>query len=411
MFHPKHFMNAQQGNETYRMVSVMKTGYKQTEIGVIPEDWEVKKISECTDYVDYRGKTPKKTTSGRFLVTAKNIRTGYIDYEISKEYVPEDEYISIMKRGLPLIGDIVITTEAPLGNVALIDREDIALAQRVIKYRANVNFLNYGYLKHYFLSEKFQKILDDNSSGSTAKGIKGSVLHKLPIILPQLPEQTTIAAALSDVDALMGELDKLIAKRRDIKQATMQQLLTGKKRLAGFSGEWEVKKLNDVCGMKSGEAITSSNINEHFKYPCYGGNGLRGFTERFTHNGCYALIGRQGALCGNVSSVTGTFFASEHAVVVTPFAQTDIYWLTFMLGKLKLNQYSESSAQPGLSISKILKLSLPVPPTIEEQTAIANILSDMDAEINALQQKRDKTAQLKQGMMQELLTGQIRLNP
>ena len=132
------------------MVSVMKTGYKQTEIGVIPEDWEVKKISECTDYVDYRGKTPKKTTSGRFLVTAKNIRTGYIDYEISKEYVPEDEYISIMKRGLPLIGDIVITTEAPLGNVALIDREDIALAQRVIKYRANVNFLNYGYLKHYF---------------------------------------------------------------------------------------------------------------------------------------------------------------------------------------------------------------------------------------------------------------------
>src|SRR6266404_10002981 len=127
--------------------------------------------------------------------------------------------------------------------------------------------------------------------------------------------------------------------------------------------DWEVKKLAAICSMKSGEGITRANIDQFSKYPCYGGNGLRGFTSRFTHDGNYALIGRQGALCGNVFGVGGKFFASEHAVVVTAFAQTDVRWLTFFLGRMNLNQYSESSAQPGLSVSKILKLAITIPPT------------------------------------------------
>ena len=169
--------------------SQLRDGYKQTDVGIIPEDWDVKSIIKCTDYVDYRGKTPTKTDSGRFLVTAKNIREGFIDYENSKEYIAESDYEEVMSRGKPKIGDVLITTEAPLGNVAPIDREDIALAQRVIKYRAKKEILDSDYLKHYFLGSKFRKILDDNSSGSTAQGIKGSVLHQLPVILPPLPEQ------------------------------------------------------------------------------------------------------------------------------------------------------------------------------------------------------------------------------
>jgi type I restriction enzyme S subunit len=191
----------------------------------------------------------------------------------------------------------------------------------------------------------------------------------------------------------------------------MQQLLTGHQRLPGFHGEWKVKRLVTVCSMKSGEGITSADIDDFSKYPCYGGNGLRGFTARFTHTGGYALIGRQGALCGNVLGVEGTFFASEHAIVVTAFPQTDIRWLICMLGEMRLNQYSESSAQPGLSVAKLLNLGLAVPPTKAEQTAIAEVLSDMDAELAALEQRRDKTRALKQGMMQELLTGRTRLVP
>src|SRR6266404_6300455 len=130
--------------------------------------------------------------------------------------------------------------------------------------------------------------------------------------------------------------------------------------------DWEVKKLAAICSMKSGEGITSAAIDQFSKYPCYGGNGLRGFTSRFTHDGSYALIGRQGALCGNVYRVQGQFFASEHAIVVTASANTDIRWLTYMVGRMNLNQYSESSAQPGLSVSKILNLNLAAPPTKEE---------------------------------------------
>ena len=174
--------------------------------------------------------------------------------------------------------------------------------------------------------------------------------------------------------------------------------------------DWQVTTLAKVCQMKSGDSITSAGIDEFSKYPCYGGNGHRGFTSRFTHDGKYALIGRQGALCGNVLGVEGKFFASEHAIVVTASAKTDIQWLTYVLGEMRLNQYSESSAQPGLSVSKILSLGLALPPAKAEQEAIAEALSDADALIEAVEQLLTKKRQVKQGAMQELLTGKRRLS-
>ena len=161
--------------------------------------------------------------------------------------------------------------------------------------------------------------------------------------------------------------------------------------------------------MRSGEGITSNSINPFSEYPCYGGNGLRGFTTRFTHDGRYALIGRQGALCGNVLGVEGKLFASEHAIVVTPSARTDIRWLTFVFGEMRLNRYSESSAQPGLSVSKLLGLALASPPTKEEQEAIAEALSDADSLVESLEQLLEKKRHIKQGAMQDLLTGKKRL--
>ena len=188
----------------------------------------------------------------------------------------------------------------------------------------------------------------------------------------------------------------------------MQELLTGQRRLPGFSGEWQIRRLRDICQMKSGQSITSEAINEFSEFPCYGGNGLRGFTNSYTHEGSYALIGRQGALCGNVVTVKGQFFASEHAIVVTPSSTTNIEWLAVTLIRMNLNQYSESSAQPGLSVSKLLVFEINNPP-VDEQTAIATILSTLDSDIAALQSQLVKARQIKQGMAQELLTGRIRL--
>ena len=168
-------------------------------------------------------------------------------------------------------------------------------------------------------------------------------------------------------------------------------------------------KLSDVVSMKSGESITAERITSEGKFPCFGGNGLRGYTTTFTHDGSYTLVGRQGALCGNVTFVSGRFYASEHAIVVTPKKETDIKFMSYVLYDMNLNQYSESSAQPGLSVKKLLELEYPIPKNKEEQTAIAEALSDVDSLISSLQKLIEKKKSIKQGAMQELLTGKKRL--
>ncbi len=174
--------------------------------------------------------------------------------------------------------------------------------------------------------------------------------------------------------------------------------------------DWEVRTLRDLVRMKSGNSITTKDIKDHGKYPCYGGNGLRGYTHNYTHEGEFALVGRQGALCGNVQFVKGIFFASEHAVVVEPYSETDIKWILYVLKDMNLNQYSESSAQPGLSVNKILKLKAISPKVKIEQRAIATALSDIDGLINSLTKLIEKKKNIKQGAMQELLTGKKRLD-
>ncbi|MBF9239791.1 restriction endonuclease subunit S [Hymenobacter sp. BT683] len=208
------------------------TAFKDSPLGEIPESWEVKRISEVSSYVDYRGKTPPKVDSGVFLVTARNIKNGKIDYSLSKEFVPIDEYDEIMSRGKPQIGDVLITTEAPMGEVAAIDREDIALAQRVIKYRADSSQLDSGYFKYFLLGPQFQTALDKESTGSTVKGIKGSRLHKMQLIIPSsLAEQRQIAEILTTVDDKLQVLTDKKAQYQELKRGLMQQLLTGQRRV------------------------------------------------------------------------------------------------------------------------------------------------------------------------------------
>ncbi|MFW5975596.1 MAG: restriction endonuclease subunit S, partial [Desulfosalsimonas sp.] len=173
--------------------------------------------------------------------------------------------------------------------------------------------------------------------------------------------------------------------------------------------DWEVRTLRDLSSMKSGEPITSARIDETLPYPCYGGNGLRGFTSRYTHDGEYVLIGRQGALCGNVVRVSDQFYASEHAVVTTAKRGVNIDWLSYVLGTIQLNRLSESSAQPGLSVQKVLNLQTGVPASEYEQRAIATALSDADALIDSLDRLIAKKRAIKQAAMQQLLTGQARL--
>lgn len=188
-------------------------------------EWQKSTIAEVTSYVDYRGKTPVKSKDGVFLITAKNIKMGYIDYNASKEYIPRDQYSAVMSRGIPQLGDVLITTEAPCGNVAQIDKVDVALAQRVIKYRGDKNKINNTFLKYVFLSPVFQSKLKKNSTGGIVGGIKGSVLHHMSIKYPDdITEQQKIAGCLSEVDTMITEQSNKVEQLKAHKKGLMQGL-------------------------------------------------------------------------------------------------------------------------------------------------------------------------------------------
>jgi len=177
-----------------------------------PAHWRVEPfLRSVIERADYRGATPEKVETGAFLVTAKNVRPGWIDYEGSKEYVRREDYDRIMRRGLPKIGDVLLTMEAPLGNVALVDREDIALAQRLVRFRTDRERLRPEFAEMAMNSHYFQAQLAVRTTGSTAQGIKASKLPQLIIALPPVDEQDAI---VHSVGSQIQEFDRLATQAR-----------------------------------------------------------------------------------------------------------------------------------------------------------------------------------------------------
>ena len=199
-------------------------------IGAIPTEWTLAPITKkLSQIVDYRGKTPEKVDEGIFLVTAKNIKDGKIDYNISKEYVRESEYSEIMHRGMPVIGDVLFTTEAPLGSVANVDNVNIALAQRIIKFTPDSE-LNPYFLKYWIMNQGFQQFLQTLSTGSVATGIKASKLFLLPIIIPPIYEQECIVKKLdikcSEIDTLISAIQSQIETLEEYKRSVITEAVT-----------------------------------------------------------------------------------------------------------------------------------------------------------------------------------------
>ncbi len=257
-------------------------------------------------------------------------------------------------------------------------------------------------------------------SSIVQKGAKNTInitnetfLSKSLVLPTNNKEQQKIADCLSSLDDLItAETGKLKALKSH-KKGLMQQLFPAesetvpKLRFAEFrdSGEWEEKTLKSVSKMQAGKFVSASEIKENRSddlYPCYGGNGLRGYTNSYTHTGTYSLIGRQGALCGNVTLADGRFHATEHAVVVTPVKDVDTKWLFYMLNYLNLNQYATGQAQPGLSVENLEKVQINIPASEKEQQKIASCLSSLDEHITAQAEKIEALKQHKKGLMQGL---------
>lgn len=208
-------------------------------LGQVPLHWMVAGFKKYLEpIVDYRGKTPNKTESGVFLVTARNIKNGTVDYDLSQEYISEDDYEEVMRRGKPQIGDVLFTTEAPLGEVAQVDRDDIALAQRVIKFRGASGVIDNTYLKIFIQSTHFQQGLMTFATGSTALGIKSDRLGYLRQLIPPIVEQQEIVSSVVDslkkFDELISVASSGIKLMQDRRTALISAAVTGKIDLRGW---------------------------------------------------------------------------------------------------------------------------------------------------------------------------------
>lgn len=252
-------------------------------------------------------------------------------------------------------------------------------------------------------------------------------LRRLPILIPPFSEQTAIANYLDTVtakiDAAIAQQQKMIDLLNERKQIIINRAVTRglnpnarmKDSDVEWIGEvpegWEVRKLKHIARLQSGDTISSDSFTEE-GYPVFGGNGFRGYTSRYTNDGDYVLIGRQGALCGNVNYAHGQFFASEHAVVVYPYNKENLVWLGEVIRASNLNQYSQSAAQPGLAVSMIQNISYPYPPEKEREkiaSFLKNHLSQIDIAIANCQNQISLLQERKQIIINEVVTGKVKV--
>jgi len=238
------------------------------------------------------------------------------------------------------------------------------------------------------------------------------VFRALRIPLPSRTEQQAIAEVLSDADALIESLEQLIAKKRHIKQGAMQELLTGKKRLPGFGGEWEVKQLGEIAHIKTGNRNNQDKV-EDGEYPFFLRSATVERINSYSHDCEAILVPGEGDISGIFHYIYGRFDVHQRVYAITQFSP-DVsgkyvhLYMTMNFGAHAM-QNSVKATVDSLRLPTFQNFEVALPPTTEEQTAITAILSDMDAEIAALEAKLAKARQIKQGMMRELLTGRIRL--
>lgn len=284
-----------------------------------------------------------------------------------------------------------------------------------------------SYLFYLTMSHGFRNIGASYMYGAGGqKRVPDDFIRNLRHPIPSLDEQGAIAVFLDRetgrIDALIGKKARQIELLREKRAALISHVVTkgldpnapmkgsGIEWLGQIPAHWDIRRLKRIAQLRSGESITSSDIHDNGEFPVYGGNGLRGYTSRFTHEGEYPLIGRQGALCGCINYASGSFWASEHAVVVSIRGGNKTKWLGELLRAMNLNQYSQSAAQPGIAVENIAALFLPIPP-INEQRAIAAFLDRETGRIDAIVEKVrtsiDKLREYRTALISAAVTGKI----
>lgn len=414
---------------------MVKPGYKQTEIGVIPEDWALKYLNNFGDVIS--GGTPS--------TAIKEYWDGDIAWCTPSDITStKGKYISKTSRNITQEGvknsaatilppnSLLLCTRATIGEIKL-SKIPMATNQGFKNLLPN-DIRNIEYL--YYLLQIKKKDMLELAIGSTFLEISKKALCNIPLQTPSIPEQEKIAEALSDTDNLISSLEKLIEKKKAIKQGAMQNLLKGKTRLPGFTGEWgkiNLSKKSKIKARIGWQGLTTNEyLNSGFSYLVTGTDFING---QINWAGCHyvakdrfdqdkniqlrnddILITKDGSLgkTALVKNLNKPATLNSGVFVIRPiensYNSTFVYYiLSSFVFKDFLDHLSAGSTIIHLYQKDINKFEFFVPKTIEEQIAIASILSDMDNEIEQLEQKLAKTRLIKQGMMQQLLTGRIRL--
>lgn len=413
----------------------LKPGYRLTEVGSIPDDWTIRRLDGLVAILHGYGFQSKYfTENGTYRLTTPghfHEGGGFRDLGDKQKF-----YDGPLPPGYLLEeGDLIVAmteqADGLLGSAAFVPANNTYLHnQRLGRISLLSPSLSDKFLYLVFNSPFYRLRVRETAAGTKVKHTSPLKLISISVPLPPTRvEQEAIAAALSDVDALIGSLDRLIAKKRDIKQGAMQQLLTGQIRLPGFSGKWETKRLGDVARILNGGTprtgvpafwdggipwCTPTDItNSEGKYlsstvRTVSEMGLLNSSAQLLPAGTLLLCSR--ATVGEVRIAKFEVCTNQGFKALVPVDGVDNEFLYYSLLTMKDQMLEKATGSTFLEISKKKTegLSLLVPST-KEQEAIAEVLSDMDAEITALKQRRDKTKLLKQGMMQELLTGRIRL--
>ena len=306
----------------------------------------------------------------------------------TKSFIPAEKAARLAKVDP---GDLIITNTSE--NLDDVCKAVAWLGDSQIVTGGHATVLKHGqdakYLSYYLQTPQFFAEKKRHATGTKVIDVSAKSLAKIRIPLPPLKIQQEVVAILDQFTKLEAELEAELEARRAQYRHYRDTLLS-------FSGQTDSQEskqatriltLGDVFKMRAGQHIPAHNIendrNGSHLFPCFGGNGVRGFVQHHSHNGSFLLIGRQGALCGNIQRASGKFYATEHAVVAKPNDGIDVDWAFHMLTQMNLNQYASKSAQPGLAVGKLASVEICVPP-LDEQKRIASVLDKFDMLVNDL---------------------------
>lgn len=373
-------------------------------LGEIPAHWEVKRLKTIARV--RLSNVDKKTVPGQVPVMLCNYVDVYyndqiaddIDFMLATATEDQVERFSLRKGDVLITKDSEDPTDIAVPAVVAENLPGVVCGYHLAQMRPNA-VCDGSYLARAFVAAGVRDQFSIAANGITRFGLTSRAIGDSVFPLPPIAEQRAIADFLdreSDrIDGLIAKKERLVELLREKRTSLISRAVTrgidpdapmkdaGIEWLGEIPVHWEVRRLKALSEMKSGESIASTSIRDSEPYPVFGGNGLRGYTSGFTHDGEHLLIGRQGALCGNVHVARGRFWASEHAVVVSPHHPNSVEWFGALLEAMDLNQYSVAAAQPGLAVDRLRDLQIPVPPDPEKRT-IADFLGREIAGIDAL---------------------------